>query len=147
MEAKFRVLDKLRGVFLNPKNFCWDQTCDGIPRSGESGELLVDFEGNLRIATFSCGNGDNSADSVFDKVPMDNYVIQRYIGQQDINGHDIYEGDILEYSERVGMDKETVSGQVEFVSEVSSFQVKTENGILRGRDLRECQIISKKYHE
>jgi uncharacterized phage protein (TIGR01671 family) len=93
MKTKFRVFDKKNKEHLDPKNF----RLNGSNHCDDNGELLLDLDGNLRLALFPCGNGDNSADSVFNIFDDPNYIIQRSIGVQDKNGKDIYEGDLINF--------------------------------------------------
>lgn len=90
-KLKFRVWDKIVHHFINPKDTSLSEK-EGL---GNSGELLIDFYGKLRIAIFSCGNGDNSADSVFDVLDGDRFIIQQWTGLKSQDGLDIYEGDIV----------------------------------------------------
>ena len=90
-ELKFRVWDKANNKFINPFKFEWDDYYK------TTGMVLLDFNGKIRIAEFSSGNGDNSASSVYSEVDNpDNYIIQQYTGCNDAFGKEIYEDDIVE---------------------------------------------------
>lgn len=81
-EIKFRVWDKNKKVF--------------IPTNSKAGVVLIDLEGNIRIAEWSLGNGDNSADSVYSPLKnQEDFVIQQYTGIVDNNKTQIFEGDII----------------------------------------------------
>lgn len=87
---KFRVWDKAKNKFINPFKF----ECDDYYKT--TGMVLLDFNGKIRIAEFSSGNGDNSASSVYSEVNNpDNYVVLEYTGLTDSQGNPICEGDIV----------------------------------------------------
>ena len=92
-ELKFRMWDKVNNKFINPFRFEWNNYYK------DTGMVVLDFHGKIRIADYSSGNGDNSADSVYSEVDNpDNYVVQQYTGCHDSANKEIYEGDIVKYN-------------------------------------------------
>ena len=92
-ELKFRMWDKVNNKFISPFRFEWNDYYKN------TGMVVLDFHGKIRIADYSSGNGDNSADSVYLEVDNpDNYVVQQYTGCHDSANKEIYEGDIVKYN-------------------------------------------------
>ena len=88
---KLRVWDKVNNKFINPFRFEYDNYYK------DTGMVLLDFNGKIRIADYSSGNGDNSASSVYSEINNpDNYVIQQYTGLNDKDNNAIFDGDLVE---------------------------------------------------
>jgi hypothetical protein len=95
---KFRVWDKNQNKFLDPFRY------EHNDYYKTSGLMVLDFYGKIRIADFSMGNGDNSADSVFSELENSSrYITQQYTGCHDAYNKEIYEGDIIEYNHGNGI--------------------------------------------
>ena len=79
MEIRFRVWDKYRQQFLNPSN---------VWASLNFSNVFVEKDSEEKIAD------DNVPNFEWDDF-------QQYIGEQDVNGVDIYEGDIVSSSNKL----------------------------------------------
>jgi len=90
---KFRIWHKKQNKFIDPSKY------EHLDYYKTTGLCLIDCSGNLRVADYPSGNGDNSASSVFTEINKEDYIIQQYTGCHDSSSKEIYEGDIIKYND------------------------------------------------
>ena len=102
-EIEFRVWDSLRRGYLNKK------------------DIAIDNLGNVFVFE---GRDENDADLWHARILLDpdneRYIIEQLTGLKDINGTEIYEGDICSFTSRTGKHVSTV----EWLDGLASFGLR-----------------------
>lgn len=90
-EIRFRAKRQDNGEWIHSGTLVTfnngDTTAYFLPKSPSRCEVCADLDGNLTVM-----------DSSFYRVQTD--TIGQFIGEQDVNGNDIYEGDIVQHGEK-----------------------------------------------